>query len=64
MLLVLSYIDSHDIIKLIQEHEEMHSYYLAPYASYCQKSLNQEQQRKFLNEQRGDWNSKRKRRNK
>lgn len=30
------------------------------YATYCQESLNKAQQIKFLNQQRGDWNAKRK----
>jgi hypothetical protein len=39
-------------------------YYPYQYASYSQEALNKAQQLKFLNQQRGDWNSKRKRGNK
>lgn len=63
MLLLLSYIDSRAIIKSIEEREM--NYYLSSYnSSFNQESVNKEQQRKFLAEQRGDWNSKRKRRKK
>lgn len=42
----------------------MHNYVSYYYSSYCQASLNKEQQRKFLAEQRGDWNAKHKKRKK